>query len=225
MKKFSILVSTLLLVLGFATSSLGSTVSIDLKDMLEFSSTSGFDGYGRLGADIPLNQFKIAGYCAKDREKGVDYLRDASTTEETTTWMAKGGYNLINSSRTRLDICVGYYERETERKMEIWNEAETTTTTITYSSLLLGIDSRFTFNRKIWLDVQPAFGLSPTREVKSPGYGFEDDLSSLLMVDLKCHFLFSRNFGAALGLFYEEFKGDGFSFSRSINTLGFFYKF
>lgn len=222
MKKFSVLVFALSLVLGFATSSLGSTVSIDSEDIIKYSSNNGFDGFVRLGADMPLNRFKIAGYCSTARENGYDYFREASTTEETSAFMIKGGYNLINTSHNRLDICAGYYKCENEAEVKNWDSAKTTTT---YSSLLLGIDSRFTFNKKIWLDVHPAFGLSPTREIVSPGMTFEDELSSLFLLDLKCHFLFSQSFGAALGLFYERFKGDSFSFSRSNSTVGFFYRF
>lgn len=223
MKKLLVLALALLMVIGAASVSMAAgTVSLDAFTGDEAKTYSqNFDiSQVTLGFDVPIEKFKIAGSFSTGT---INEIPDV----DTTCFMLKGGFAIINDKNLRLDITGGYYKRVSDYYDEFDGGFIDFDRSLT--SLLIGLDSKFTLQDNMWFELNLGIGMDAELEITDHP---TDDVTktnlidSLTTLNLKFNYLFTKQFGGALGYSWEKWEGsDTYKETFSGLTAGVFFKF
>jgi hypothetical protein len=222
MKKSLTLCLTVLLVLGLASVSLAGTVYMEGLVNGEYDYGSGPVDLPQIaiGFDMPMDEFKIAGNISAGTIKDYEW--------NTSSIVLKGGYALIDNDQIRLDIICGLYNQVIDFKDYVpdyyygdYYDKDT------YLCSLIGIDSKFSLNDNMWINVNYGFGISPQVERNFYYDGpATADLDSISLFDCKFNVLFNEEIGMSLGYSYETINWHGSDKDTCSGlTLGVFYQF
>ncbi len=206
MKRFLVLLITVLMILGLANGVMAATVYLETgingkaaTGSTEWDSTNVL----LLGFKAPINNWFV----------GLDYstltVKDSSNSK-VWNYDLKGGYSFVNNKSTRVSATLGYYYQE------IRND-------ILVSALSLGLDSEFKIAKNLYLEAEIDCAVAG----KNYEYnGVSGDLDSAMNCKAKLNYYFSNNFGVSLGYYYDDFKPEGESTtSHNALTLGITGKF
>ena len=215
MKKIMALILSLMMLLGLTSVSMASTIYMDVMSGGEYENKSYYNDLSQIGIgfEVPLDDVTLSGiFTSGTREGYYDY--------DTSSFLLKGGYALVNDRQLRLDVTAGLYNRESDFYYEDFY-------TESYYSLMVGFDAKLKLDKKAWIDFSYAFGLTPKYDLEDDfGYIGTRDLDSISLLNCKLNLLLTREFGVSLGYTSEtiDFKNIGKETYSGL-TMGAFFKF
>lgn len=206
MKKiWAVLVISICLMVSFPISVLAETNRITAYiDAYAVGTWTYDDDYGRedgtldgviMGINIPISKFKI-GFEYEDISYET-YLSDTSTS------IAKGGFQVFGNDKVRVDLTLNYFEREYEVSKG------------SVSGLLFGVDGLWNISDRMFL--QGSLGLSLDGKAEYESY--EED-AFIILEKIKYNYMFTDNFGLGLGFNFISILFDDEDFT-TIDTGGF----
>lgn len=153
-----------------------------------------------MGIDIPIGKFKI-GFEYEDISYKVGDYQDLY---DTTTSIAKGGFQVFGNDKVRVDLTLNYFEREYDGSI------------VSISGLLVGADGLWNISDR--MSLQGSLGLSIDGKAEYEFYE-EDDDAFIVVEKIKYNYMFTDNFGLGVGYnFISILFDDGAD--TTINTGG-----
>jgi hypothetical protein len=144
-----------------------------------------------VGLTVPLNTKITAGL-----DLATGEISHNGYDGDISSYRIKGSYKLYAGPKASLDIAGSYYHRN----LEIPEYAD-----YYVSSPTLGLDGRYKFSPKAWVDLGLAMGLSSNEELDLfAGRDYKGDPNSLLLLNLKFSYLLNQQLGVMAGYTSES---------------------
>lgn len=166
-------------------------------DLYYFDDDGSLDGV-IMGIDIPIGKFKI-GFEYEDISYKVGDYQDLY---DTTTSIAKGGFQVFGNDKVRVDLTLNYFEREYD------------VSKASVSGLLVGADGLWNITDRMFLQGSLGLSLNGKQEYKS----YEED-AFIIVEKIKYNYMFTDNFGLGLGYNFISILFDD-EVDTTINTGG-----
>ncbi|NLY74009.1 MAG: hypothetical protein GX075_01750 [Firmicutes bacterium] len=226
MKKLSIIIISVLLIISFATATMGGSVYIDhsIWGQWEYKDNEG-KGDGELilstvGLEADINNFIIGLEGHLKTLVFEDDWFDEKYEVDYTGYQLKAGWRVVNGEKFDAALIVLGYYRERDQNSDQNSKYN-------LNGILLGTD--LTFYLSDLISLEGSLGISVDAALKSEESGetFKND-AELIFLRLKYNYLYTENFGIYLSIksFFEKYDDEfNSSFLSSGLAVGFNYRF
>ncbi|HBE80820.1 MAG TPA: hypothetical protein DDW65_23990 [Firmicutes bacterium] len=208
MKKVMLLVVTVgLLVFSVVTSAFASTAYLDytIGGNEKAGSTDNIDRDNfLLGVEVPLDQYKVV------FEYGKGTIKYDTGDTDTTAFMLKGGYRLVQNDAFQLYGDLSYSHLS-------WDASGDPK----YSPIMIGVDGKYAINERMFVSGNLDFAVSGKYD-----NGSDKTDTDYTVAKVKYTYLLSNQIGVAAGYNWSEMKPDGSDKTTDTGaTLGLTYNF